>query len=119
MSIKFKIFTLILGVILSQISFSEPLGRLFFTPEQRAQIERSRLQNTDPRSNDNILTVNGIVQKDGGQRTAWINGVPQQVGKSDANTPGSVPVTLPGASKPIKIKVGQRVLINSAADSEE
>jgi len=119
MSIKFKIFTIILGVFFSQISFSEPLGRLFFTSEQRAQFERSRLQNTDPRSNDSILTVNGIVQKDGGQRTAWINGVPQPIGKSDANTPGSVPVTLPGTSKPIKIKVGQRVLINSATNSEK
>jgi len=119
MSVKFKIFTLIIGFVFSQISFSEPLGRLFFTSEQRAQFERPRIQNTDTRSNDNILTVNGIVQKDGGQRTAWINGVAQQVGKSDANTPGTVPVTLPGTSKPIKIKVGQRVLINSATNSEE
>jgi len=119
MSTRFKFFTLILGVVLSQISFSEPLGRLFFTTEQRAQLERSRLHNTDPRSNDNILTLNGIVQKDGGQRTAWINGIPQQVGKSDANSPASMPIDVPGISKPIKIKVGQRVLISPAVNSEE
>ena len=108
-----------LGSIFSQASFSEPLERLFFTSEERAQLERSRLQNTDRRSNDNILTVNGIVQKDGGQRTAWINGIPQQVGKSDASTPASVPIDVPGISKPIKVKVGQRVLLNPSVDSED
>ena len=121
MSTKLKIFTLICGLIFAQLSLSQPLGRLFFTSEQRAQLESSGLPSTDTGSGNhkNTLTLNGIVQKDGGKRTAWINGVPQQVGKSDANTPGSVPVTLPGTSKPINIKVGQRVLINPAVDTEE
>jgi len=58
------------------------------------------------------------VQKHGGKRTAWINGVPQQAGSSDEKAPESMPVTVPGRTKPIKIKVGQRGSIGSSAGSK-
>jgi hypothetical protein len=45
------------------------LGRLFFTPVQRAQRE-TRLASPPV-----VSQVNGIVQRDGGVRTVWINGV--------------------------------------------
>ncbi len=45
------------------------LGRLFFTPEQRAQRDVGRI------SLPAVHQVNGIVQRDGGVRTVWINGV--------------------------------------------
>ena len=54
---------------------AEELGRLFFTAEQRAQLEYSRQQNDPAPGNARSLTVNGIVQKHGGERTVWINGV--------------------------------------------
>ena len=40
--------------------------------------------------------LNGIVQKHGGKRTVWINGVPQQAGSSNDRTPESQTVQLPG-----------------------
>lgn len=93
---------------------AEELGRLFFSAEQRAQLEYNRQQDPAP-DNARSLTVNGIVQKHGGERTVWINGVPQPAGNSDERAPESVPVAIPGRSQPAKIKVGQRVIIGPAA----
>jgi len=103
---------------------AEALGRLFFTPQQRAQLERGQQPNTHELGNtgkpDSIdsLTINGIVQKHGGERTVWINGVPQPAGKSDERAPESVPVAIPGQSQPAKVKVGQKVILNPAAEEK-
>lgn len=110
----FKIVFCVLGVTTTTLGSAEPLGRVFFTPEQRTQLDYSKFQEND--AGGNVLTVNGIVQRHGGKRTAWINGVPQQAGNSDARAPESLPVSAPGLSKPVKVKVGQRVLVNPAAD---
>lgn len=98
---------------------AEGLGRLFFTPEQRAQLEYSRQQDSHAPANPRSLIVNGIVQKHSGERTVWINGKAQPAGKSDERAPESVPVSIPGQSQPVKVKVGQRVLIDPAASSGE
>ncbi|MEO8331302.1 MAG: hypothetical protein ABI479_02640 [Gallionella sp.] len=115
-----KVFICVLGSVAATLSSAEPFGRLFFTPEQRAQLEYSKLQNSESgSSNSRALTVNGIVQRHGGKRTAWINGVPRQAGNSDERAPESLPVAVPGLSAPVKVKVGQKVLINPASDSEK
>ena len=91
---------------------AQGIGRLFFSPQQRAQLDYHQAQNTpyDDGSHSSGTTVNGIVQKDGGSRTVWINGVPQTAGDSDERHPESVPVSVPDRSKPVRIKVGQRLL---------
>jgi len=95
---------------------AEELGRLFFTPQQRAMLERGQQPDADnPAGSIESLTVSGIVQKDGGERTVWINGVPQIAGKSDTLAPESVPVAIPGQAQPVKIKVGQKVQLNPSA----
>lgn len=104
------------GLITAALGSAEPLGRLFFTPEQRAQMEYSRLPDSGSGSSSRALTVNGIVQQHGGRRTAWINGVPRQAGNSDELAPESLPVIVPGQSKPVKVKVGQKILIKPSAD---
>jgi len=119
MSTNIKIFLLAFGSIAATFCRAEPMGRLFFTPEQRAQLEYAHLHDNDTGNNARALTVNGIVQKHGGKRTAWINGVPQQAGNSDERSPDSLQVAVPGLSKPVKVKVGQKVLINPSADSEK
>lgn len=58
----------------------ETLGRLFFTPERRQQLDRQReLKDFDrqPAIAEPLLTVDGIVTRSSGKRTAWINGQPQ------------------------------------------
>lgn len=107
-----------LGLMLPAAVNAEELGRLFFTPEQRAQMDYSYAR--EARTDDNVRTIelNGIVQMHGGKRTAWINGVPQAVGPSDERTPESVPVQLPGQKKSVKLKVGQRVLLNPISNPD-
>ncbi len=58
----------------------EQLGRLFFTPERRAALERQRqlnIQETQQVIEGASLTVSGVVQRSGGKTTAWVNGAPQ------------------------------------------
>lgn len=95
---------------------AEELGRLFFTPEQRAQMDYSYAREARTDDNAGAIELNGIVQMHGGKRTAWINGVPQAVGPSDERTPESVPVQLPGQKQSVKLKVGQRILLNPSAN---
>jgi hypothetical protein len=106
--------------LLSCCAQADELGRLFFSPQQRAQLDYQHAQNAASDGNGNDasgLTVNGIVQKNGGARTVWINGVPQDAGHSDERNPASVPVSVPGRSKPVKIKVGQKLLPEAPAES--
>ena len=102
----------------STLTNAEELGRLFFTPEQRTQLDYSYAREARSDNNDRTLMLNGIVQKHGGKRTAWINGVPQQAGSSDEKTPESLSVPVPGQTKTVKLKVGQRVLLNPSANPD-
>ena len=97
---------------------AEELGRLFFTPEQRTQLEYDKLQNGDSGDSHRVLTVNGIVQKHGGTRTVWINGVPQATDKGGDRAPESLSVAVLGQSQPVKIKVGQKVLFDPSASEK-
>ena len=95
------------------------LGRLFFTPAQRTQMDYNFAREVRPDSdNRRSLSVSGIVQKHGGERTVWINGVPKITGKSDERSPESAPVTIPGQAKQIRLKVGQRILLSPSARPE-
>lgn len=124
MNIALKTSMAFLLLTMAAAANAEALGRLFFTPQQRVQLERGQQPNIrepgntgEPDSIDS-LTINGIVQKHGGERTVWINGVPQPAGKSDERAPESVPVAIPGQSQPAKVKVGQKVILNPAAEEK-
>ena len=56
---------------------AEQLGRLFFTPQQRAALDRQREHNRNfvPNAGDNesSLTINGEVRRSTGRNTRWIN----------------------------------------------
>lgn len=128
---------LVCAAVLAAILFAPPalaegLGRLFFSPEQRAQLEQDRARNIaaganssalkeqentevagEEDSTSSVLTVNGIVQKRGGTRTVWINGVAQRADSSAERTPESVTVVIPGKTQPVRVKVGQQLLLES------
>ncbi len=112
---RFTKLSLLLALCLSVANVSaDELGRLFFTSEQRSQLDLEQVQPLNSNDLHNILSVNGIVQKNGGERIAWINGVPQAIGESNLQSPASVPITIPGQTQPVKIKVGQKILIRPA-----
>jgi len=58
---------------------AQDVGRLFFTPQQRQDLDRRRELNvTDsPIAVEPAVTVNGHVTRSSGKTTTWINGVPQ------------------------------------------
>ena len=107
-----KIVLCALGLGILMPANAERLGRLFFTPAQRAQLEHDKLQNAGYGDDRSVLTVNGIVQKHGGVRTVWLNGVPRADSSGGDRAPESLLIAVPGQSHPVKIKVGQKVLIN-------
>jgi hypothetical protein len=111
-----KIGLIAIGLAASTFTGAAELGRLFFSPEQRAELDYSNAQSADSGSNDRALMLNGIVQQHGGKRTVWINGVPQQAGSSDDKTPESQTVQLPGKKSRVKLKVGQRILLDTPAN---
>lgn len=96
------------------------LGRLFFTQNERAQLERQHVLSADEAGNDSrSLIVNGVIQRDGGKRIIWINGEQQPAGSADPRTPASVPVILPGKTESVKVKVGQRLMLDAPEATPE
>jgi hypothetical protein len=95
------------------------LGRLFYTPEQRQQLESHEAStSSEDGGRHNFIVVNGIVQKHGGNRIVWINGEQQTASQGNDKTPSSVSVTVPGKSRPVQLKVGQRLLLDASAPEE-
>jgi hypothetical protein len=108
---------------LSGVSFATQagdLGRLFFTPQQREQLdfEQNSGKAVD-RGQRNYIIVNGVVQRNGGERTVWINGTAQPVERSDHKNPTSETVIVPGKSRPVKLKVGEPLPLQAPAPAPD
>ncbi len=95
----------------------ETLGRLFFTPEKRAALERSRKLNL--RQTQQIegatMSLEGIVRRSDGNGTAWINGRPHSVsdprhGVAIGLRPDAAGATVSvGDEAPSRLRVGETV----------
>lgn len=90
---------------------AEDLGRLFFTPEQRAMLDLARrTQSTTAPSGDtgsDGVTLSGIVTRSDGRQTVWINGRPQPAGVATSRSPSSASIPLPGGGGQVRLRVGQ------------
>jgi hypothetical protein len=126
---------LALGIAVSATATAmaaDPLGRLFFTPEQRNRMEQRRQSNVDEviaaqstgADNDepvaSYLNVQGQVVRSNGEHTVFINGVAytgKDAPKGTRLVPGGrlgeiVIVPSEGAA-PVPLKVGQSLDKNS------
>jgi hypothetical protein len=59
----------------------QELGRLFFSPQQRQDLDRRRASNAQAATTvttEDLVTINGKVSRSSGKTTTWINGVPQE-----------------------------------------
>ena len=115
---RYIALVLLLAVSLVPSAQAGGIGRLFFTPEQRTQLEYNRAHNAaaaaaEEGDTTSVLMINGIVQKQGGGRTVWINGKAQNAGDSDERSPESLAVSVPGKSQPVRVKVGQKLLLDN------
>lgn len=116
-----KRMTILLLLTLPACAQAGELGRLFNTPQQRQQLEYQDATSTsaaDTGRARNYIIVNGVVQKQGGKRTTWINGAPQVSERGNDKTPASVPVTVPGRNDPVHLKVGQRLMLEQPKQEE-
>jgi len=84
------------------------LGRLFYTPQQRQDLDRRRQANIQESAvtADSFLTINGQVSRSNGKNTVWINGVPQETSRRPAD-PARVSVPAGEGEPSINLKVGQ------------
>lgn len=104
------------------------LGRLFFTPAERAALDTQRklageMANRPVRKDTDapkapppkMVTLNGVLRRSDGETTIWVNGQPVHEQFRDVDVmPGSisregVAVQLPGSGRRVKLKVGQSV----------
>jgi hypothetical protein len=95
------------------------LGRLFFTPEKRAALERQRAFNIQESQTlqGNTMSLDGVVYRSGGKSTVWINRQAQtenEAARTGVNavvspkTPGSA-MLAPGEEAPAQLKVGETI----------
>jgi len=87
---------------------AENLGRLFFTPQQRQDLDRRRqanIQESAATANSQV-TVNGQVSRSHGKNTVWINGVPQENTRRPSD-PTRVSVPAGEGESSITVKIGQ------------
>lgn len=79
---KAGIVILLLMLVSTPTALAQPradgIGRLFTTPQQRAQLDRQRLQNPtllpSGQNGESSLTINGEIRRSNGRATRWING---------------------------------------------
>ena len=99
---------LLLGVATGQVAAQENLGRLFFTEQQRQDLDRRRQANIQETAAvvESTVTVNGQVSRSSGRSTTWINGVPQENARKPLDP---ARVTLPGGegAPSVSLKIGQ------------
>jgi len=119
-------FILLVALSLTSHAQAEVLGRLFFTPEERTQLEQQQAQQalkarlaetSDGGNSQSVITVNGLIKRSDGSRIVWINGKAQKLGPS--SMPNVVPITVPGKDKPVDVKVGQRVVVDNPVSRED
>ena len=132
---KRALFALALALAPPPSSAAEPLGRLFYTPAQRAQLDAARSQKgraavavepDQPPPLPDVVTYDGAVRRSDGKTTVWLN----NRAINDSKTPGGVPVTsrlrpdgsvnlgIAQSDRSVNLKVGQSVEIVSGTIAE-
>ena len=115
---------------------AQPLGRLFFTPTERAQLDAARSQNqrvakaapepTEAPQTPQIVTYSGIVRRSDGKSILWLNN--RAVEEKDALAglaltgrvapDGAVILQVPETGTSVNLKVGQRAELYSGKVAE-
>lgn len=112
---------------------AEPLGRLFFSPEQRAQLDALRTKKVvaaqvKDEPAPEFITYNGIIRRDDGKTTIWVNN--KSLSENDLRDSASLvgrierdgriliqPVQS-GVAPALRLKVGQSAELQSGRVAE-
>ena len=98
----------LLGVATGHVAAQENLGRLFFTEQQRLDLDRRRQANIQETAVvvESTVTVNGQVSRSSGRSTTWINGVPQDNARRP-HDPARVTLSGGEGAPSVSLKIGQ------------
>ena len=115
---------------------AEPIGRLFFTPEQRASLDVARSKRTHaavatekteesaPAPGPETVTYEGLVRRSDGRNTVWLNNravSEKQAAESlvrSVGADGSVTLRAPQTGRDLSLKVGQSAELTSGTIDE-
>lgn len=129
-------FLLLAAMACAPAGAAEPqLGRLFFTPQQRAALDAGRQIAAEKKSDEpprparprgpREIELNGIVTRSDGERTVWVNGKPYYGGAprgveilTDPRQPAAARIRLPG-KRAADLRVGQRLEAGSGEVHEK
>ena len=121
---------LLLMIMQSTSVYAEaPLGRLFFTPQQRNALDLARQHSsnldTAHESEPDSITLNGVIKRSDGQHIVWINqrafsdrSTVERVSVSRDKNSGRYTVQLPYSDKRVQLKVGQSMEATSGKVDE-
>ena len=108
---------LILFLVLAPCAQAQELGRLFFTPQQRADLDARRKARVPDKPAaaavaSPVTRLDGYVKRSGGPSTVWINGESVTEGSPDApridrGPSGSVSIGVGEGSGRVRIKPGE------------
>lgn len=89
-----RILAALVLLLAAQACLAQELGRLFFTPEQRAALDARRKARVPDRPATAAITspttrLDGYVKRSGGRSTVWVNGEALPEGSGDAPRIGS------------------------------
>lgn len=117
-------------------SYAESLGRFFFTPAERAQLDHARVnkQRTPNAPAEpvaappvsEVITYNGIVRRSDGKSILWLNNRPQEEKEALLALPvngrvgadGAVTLQVPQTGSTVQLKVGQRAELQTGRVAE-
>lgn len=121
----------VLGAAAAADAAAQELGRLFFTPEQRAALDARRKARVPDKpaatqqAESPVSRVDGIVQRTDGRSTVWVNGeaIPEgaQAGAQGAPRPagaGRVAVPAGESAKGLDLRVGESLNRDSGEVSD-
>lgn len=78
---KRRLFTLLLAiteVAAAQLAQAAPLGRLFFTPDERLRIDQGSRSDPNAAIEQRPPAINGVVRRNDGRATIWLDGKAEQ-----------------------------------------
>jgi hypothetical protein len=127
-------FALALAFAAGGACAAEPLGRLFFTPAQRAQLDAARTQKArlplaeekEEAPAPEVITFRGVVRRSDGRSTVWLNDRAIEDGRIAAGIQvggrvrpdGRITLEVPQSERRIELRVGQSVELGSGTVEE-
>lgn len=124
-----------LGILLLPLSTlaAEPLGRLFFTPEQRAQLDTLRTKKVvaaqvKDEPAPEFVSYNGLIRRGDGKTTVWVNNKALSetelrdagplVGRIERDGRIALQSSTASGAQSLRLKVGQRAELGTGRVEE-